>query len=245
MLFRTLIYAPLMGIGGFIKVLSQSDNSMSWIIGIAVTAILFIVITLFIIAMPKFKALQKLIDKVNLVSREILTGLPVIRAFNTEKREEQRFDDANKDLTKVNLFVNRAMSLMMPILMFIMNSISLLIVWIGASKVDNGTIQVGNMMAFIQYTMQIVISFLFISMLSIILPRASVSANRINEILDTDEDIKESDKTKLLNSDKKGLVEFKNVSFRYPDGEEEVLSDITFTAKPGETTAIIGSTGSR
>ena len=195
--------------------------------------------------MPKFKALQKMIDKVNLVAREILTGTPVIRAFNTEEREEGRFDEANKDLTKINLFVNRAMSLMMPALMFIMNSISLLIVWVGASGVDNGTIQVGNMMAFIQYTMQIVMSFLFISMLSIILPRASVSANRINEILDTDEVIKESEKTQQLNKDKQGLVEFKNVSFRYPDGEEEVLSDITFTAKPGETTAIIGRTGSR
>lgn len=244
MLFRTVIYAPIIGIGGFLRVLSQSDNSMAWIIGVAIVAILFVVATLFIISMPKFKKLQELIDKLNLVSREILTGLPVIRAFNTEKRESKRFDLANLDLTKTSLFVNRTMSFMMPILMLIMNSISLLIVWVGAHGVDQGTMQVGNMMAFIQYTMQIVISFLFISMLSIILPRASVSANRINEVLETEEFIKISKNPKQLNSDKKGLVEFKNVGFKYPDSDEEVLSDITFTAKPGETTAIIGSTGS-
>lgn len=244
MLFRVIVYAPIIGIGGFLRVLRQSDNSMAWIIGVAILAILFVVGTLFIIAMPKFKKLQDLIDKLNLVAREILTGLPVIRAFNTEKREEKRFDTANIDLTKTNLFVNRAMSFMMPILMLIMNSISLLIVWIGSHGVDNGTMQVGNMMAFIQYTMQIVMSFLMISMMSIILPRASVSAKRINEVLETDEVIKESEKPKQLNPDKKGLVEFKNVGFKYPDSDEEVLSDITFTAKPGETTAIIGSTGS-
>lgn len=244
MLFRVVVYAPIIGIGGFLRVLNQSDNSMAWIIGVAILAILFIVATLFIIAMPKFKKLQELIDKLNLVAREILTGLPVIRAFNTEKREESRFDDANKTLTKTNLFVNRAMSFMMPCLMLVMNCISLLIVWVGAHGVDNGTMQVGNMMAFIQYTMQIVMSFLMISMVSIILPRASVSANRINEVLETDEFIKESNKPKKLNPDKKGLVEFKNVGFKYPDSDEEVLSDITFTAKPGETTAIIGSTGS-
>lgn len=244
MLFRVVVYAPIIGIGGFLRVLSQSDNSMAWIIGVAILAILFVVITLFVVAMPKFKKLQNLIDKVNLVAREILTGLPVIRAFNTEKREEKRFDIANIDLTKTNLFVNRAMSFMMPILMLIMNSISLLIVWVGAYGIDNGTMQVGNMMAFIQYTMQIVMSFLMISMLSIILPRASVSANRINEVLETDEFIKESKNPKNLDENKKGLVEFKNVGFKYPDSDEEVLSDITFTAKPGETTAIIGSTGS-
>ena len=244
MLFRVVVYAPIIGIGGFLRVLNQSDNSMAWIIGVAILAILFIVATLFIIAMPKFKKLQELIDKLNLVAREILTGLPVIRAFNTEKREESRFDDVNKTLTKTNLFVNRAMSFMMPCLMLVMNCISLLIVWVGAHGVDNGTMQVGNMMAFIQYTMQIVMSFLMISMVSIILPRASVSANRINEVLETDEFIKESNKPKKLNLDKKGLVEFKNVGFKYPDSDEEVLSDITFTAKPGETTAIIGSTGS-
>ncbi|MCI8640574.1 MAG: ABC transporter ATP-binding protein [Clostridia bacterium] len=243
-LFRVVVYAPIIGIGGFIRVLAQSDNSMAWIIGVAILAILFIVATLFILSMPKFKKLQKLIDKLNLVAREILTGLPVIRAFNTEKREEERFDKANIDLTKTNLFVNRAMSFMMPLLMLVMNCISLLIVWVGAKGVDIGTMQVGNMMAFIQYTMQIVMSFLMISMVSIILPRASVSANRINEVLETEEIIKESKKPKTLNENKKGLVEFKNVGFKYPDSDEEVLSDITFTAKPGETTAIIGSTGS-
>ena len=243
-LFRVLVYAPIIGIGGFLRVLRQSDNSMAWIIGVAILAILFVVATLFIIAMPRFKKLQELIDKLNLVAREILTGLPVIRAFNTEKKEEKRFDKANVDLTKTNLFVNRAMSFMMPTLMLIMNAISLLIVWVGAHGIDNGTMQVGNMMAFIQYTMQIVMSFLMISMVSIMLPRASVSANRINEILETEEAIQESKEPKKLDANKKGLVEFKNVSFRYPDSDEEVLSDITFTAKPGETTAIIGSTGS-
>ena len=243
-LFRVLVYAPIIGIGGFLRVLNQSDNSMAWIIGVAIIAILFVVATLFIIAMPRFKKLQQLIDKLNLVAREILTGLPVIRAFNTEKKEEKRFDKANMDLTKTNLFVNRAMSFMMPALMLIMNGISLLIVWVGAHGIDNGTMQVGNMMAFIQYTMQIVMSFLMISMVSIMLPRASVSANRINEIIETEETIKDSKEPKKLNPSKKGLVEFKNVSFRYPDSDEEVLSDISFTAEPGKTTAIIGSTGS-
>ena len=243
-LFRVVVYAPIIGIGGFLRVLNQSDNSMAWIIGVAILAILFVVATLFIIAMPRFKKLQQLIDKLNLVAREILTGLPVIRAFNTEKKEEKRFDKANIDLTKTNLFVNRAMSFMMPILMLIMNGISLLIVWVGAHGIDNGTMQVGNMMAFIQYTMQIVMSFLMISMVSIMLPRASVSANRINEIIETDETIKDSEEPKKLNPSKKGFVEFKNVSFRYPDSDEEVLSDMSFTAKPGKTTAIIGSTGS-
>lgn len=243
-LFRVLVYAPIIGIGGFLRVLNQSDNSMAWIIGVAILAILFVVATLFIIAMPRFKKLQQLIDRLNLVAREILTGLPVIRAFNTEKKEEKRFDEANADLTKTNLFVNRAMSFMMPTLMLIMNGISLLIVWVGAHGIDAGTMQVGNMMAFIQYTMQIVMSFLMISMVSIMLPRASVSANRINEIIETDEAIKDSKEPKKLNPSKKGLVEFKNVSFRYPDSDEEVLSDISFTAEPGKTTAIIGSTGS-
>ena len=243
-LFRTVIYAPIIGIGGVIRVLNQSDNSMAWIIGVAILTILVVILVLFIIAMPKFKLLQKLIDKVNLVSREILTGLPVIWAFNTEKREEKRFDDANVELTNTNLFVNRAMSFMMPTLMLIMNCITLLIVWVGAHSIDQGGMQVGNMMAFIQYTMQIVISFLMISMLSIILPRASVSAERINEVLDIEEFIKETDEPEELDPKKKGLVEFKNVGFKYPDSDEEVLSDITFTAEPGKTTAIIGSTGS-
>ena len=200
-LFRVLVYAPIIGIGGFLRVLRQSDNSMAWIIGVAILAILFVVGTLFIMAMPRFKKLQQLIDKLNLVAREILTGLPVIRAFNTEKKEENRFDKANIDLTKTNLFVNRAMSFMMPTLMLIMNGISLLIVWVGAHGIDNGTMQVGNMMAFIQYTMQIVMSFLMISMVSIMLPRASVSASRIGEILSTDVAIKDSKETREFDED--------------------------------------------
>ena len=247
MLFRTVVYAPIMGIGGFLKVLANSNNSMPWVIGVAIGAITFIIITLFIIAMPRFKRLQGLIDRLNLVSREILTGLPVIRAFNTEKREEKRFEKANKDLMSTNIFINRTMSIMFPSLIFVMNSIMLLIIWVGGHKVNEGIIQVGDMMAFIQYTMQIVISFLFISMLSIILPRASVSAKRINEVLDTEESIKDKEKDDLKDfvREKKGYVEFKNVSFRYPDADTEILEDINFTAKPGETTAIIGSTGSR
>ena len=238
------MYAPIIGIGGFIKVLTNSDNSMAWIIGVAILAILFIVGTLFIVAMPRFKKLQDLTDKLNLVSREILTGLPVIRAFNTEKKEEKRFEVANKDLMKVNVFVNRAMSMMMPLLMLVMNAIGVLIVWVGGHNVDQGITQVGDMMAFIQYTMQIVMAFLMISMISIMLPRASVSANRINEVTETEPSIKDKKETKKFDPNKKGLVEFKNVSFRYPDADTEILEDINFTAKPGEITAIIGSTGS-
>ena len=244
MLFRVVVYAPIIGIGGFIKVLTNSDNSMAWIIGVAILGILFVVGTLFIVAMPKFKKLQDLTDKLNLVSREILSGLSVIRAFNTEEKEEKRFDGANKDLMKANIFVNRAMSMMMPMLMLIMNAITVLIVWVGGHSVDQGLTQVGDMMAFIQYTMQIVMAFLMISMISIMLPRASVSAKRINEVLDTVPSIKDKEQTKKFDPNKKGLVEFKDVSFRYPDADTEILSDITFTAKPGETTAIIGSTGS-
>ena len=238
------MYAPIIGIGGFVKVLTSSDNSMAWIIGVAILAILFIVGTLFAVAMPKFRKLQDLIDKLNQVSREILTGLPVIRAFNTEKKEEKRFDDSNKDLMKANVFVNRAMSMMMPLLMFIMSSITVLIVWVGAHRVDAGVLQVGDMMAFIQYTMQIVMAFLMISMISIMLPRASVSARRINEVLDTEPSIEDKPETKSFDPNKKGLVEFKNVSFRYPDADTEILEDINFTAEPGKTTALIGSTGS-
>ena len=244
MLFRVLVYAPIIGIGGFIKVLTNSDNSMAWIIGVAILAILFIVGTLFFIAMPKFKKLQDLTDKLNLVSREILTGLPVIRAFNKEKREEGRFDKANSDLMRTNIFVNRAMSMMMPMLMFVMNSTMILIIWVGGHGVDKGLLQVGDMMAFIQYMMQILTSFLMISMISIMLPRASVSANRINDVMETEPAIKEKEQIKEFDLNKKGLVEFKNVCFRYPDADTEILEDINFTAKPGETTAIIGSTGS-
>ena len=243
-LFRVVVYAPIIGIGGFIKVLTNNDNSMAWIIGVAILAILFVVGTLFIIAIPKFKKLQELTDKLNLVSREILTGLPVIRAFNTEKKEEKRFDYANKNLMKTNIFVNRTMSMMMPLLMFIMNSIAILVIWIGGHNVEEGVLQVGDMMAFIQYMMQIVMSFLMISMISIMLPRASVSANRINEVLETEPSIKNKKELKTFDQNKKGIVEFKNVCFRYPDADTEILEDINFTAKPGEVTAIIGSTGS-
>ncbi|MBR3255338.1 MAG: ABC transporter ATP-binding protein [Clostridia bacterium] len=244
MMFRVLFYAPIMGIGAFIKVSTQSDNSMAWIIGVAIFAIIFIIGTLFIIAMPKFKKLQSLIDKINLVAREILTGRPVIRAFNKEKKEEARFEKANMDLRRTNTFVSRAMSMMFPLLSLIMNGIMLLIIWYGGKNVDAGVLQVGDMIAFIQYTMQILISFLFISMLSIMLPRAVVSANRIVEILETEPSIKDKEETKEFIQDKKGLVEFKDVSFRYPDADTEILEDISFTAEPGKTTAIIGSTGS-
>ncbi len=245
-LFRVVVYAPIIAIGGLITVVSTSNLSMAWIIGLAVLAILIVVGTLFATTMPKFKKSQTLIDKLNLVSREILTGIPVIRAFNTQKREEDRFESANKDLMKNSVFVNSVMSMMMPIMMFIMNSIMILIIWVGGHNIDSGVMQVGDMMAFLQYTMQIVMSFLMISMISIMLPRASVSAKRINEVLEKEPAIKdkpelEQDKFDLK---KKGLVEFRNVSFRYPDAESEILSDISFTANPGETTAIIGSTGS-
>lgn len=244
MSFRVVVYAPIIGIGGFIKVLTNTDNSMAWIIGLAILLIAFVVGTLFIIAMPKFKKLQTLTDKLNLVSREILTGLPVIRAFNKEKNEEKRFDVANTDLMKTNIFVNKAMSLMMPLLMFIMNSMSILVIWVGAHKINEGLLQVGDMMAFIQYMMQIIISFLLISMMSIMIPRSSVSANRINEVLETEAKIKDKKETKSFDKSKKGFVEFKNVSFKYPDADTEILENISFTAKPGQTTAIIGSTGS-
>ena len=244
MLFRVVVYAPIVGIGGFIKVLTKSDGSMAWVIGVAILAIMSIVITLFMVAMPKFKVLQTLIDKINQVAREILTGTPVIRAFNTEIKEEERFEVSNTNLMKANIFVNRAMSIMMPMMMFVMNSIMILIVWVGGKNIDSGVMQVGDMMAFIQYTMQIVMSFLMISMISIMLPRASVSAKRITDVLETDESIKDVKNPKSFDENKKGIVEFKNVSFRYPDAEKEILEDISFTAKPGETTAIIGSTGS-
>ncbi len=244
MLFRVVVYAPIMGLGGFFKVLSTSNGSMTWVIGTAIFAVLVIVMTLFIVAMPKFKKLQNLIDKLNLVSREILTGLPVIRAFHKEKDEEERFETANSDLMKTNVFVNKAMSLMMPTLMLVMNGVSLLIIWVGGHDIENGVMQVGDMMAFIQYTMHIVMSFLMISLISIMLPRAQVSAKRINEVLETESDIKDPLEPKKLNKNKKGFVEFKNVSFKYPDADEELLKNIDFTARPGETTAIIGSTGS-
>ncbi len=232
MLFRVVVYAPIMGIGGFIRVLGNSNTSMAWIIGMAILIILAIVMVLFIVAMPKFKKLQDLIDKLNLVSREILTGLPVIRAFNKEKTEEERFDIASQNLMKTNIFVNKAMSIMMPALMLVMNTISIAIIWFGGKNVDAGVMQVGDMMAFIQYTMQIVMSFLMISMISIMLPRASVSANRINDVLETEPNIIDPERELEFNKEKIGYVEFKNVSFRYPDADTEILEDINFTAKP-------------
>ena len=243
MLFRTAVYAPIIGIGGIIKVLTESNSSMAWIIGLAIILILIIVGTLFAITMPKFKKLQELIDNINRVAREILTGLPVIRAFNTEKKEEQRFEEANANLLKTGRFVSRTMSAMMPILILIMNCMAISIIWIGAHNIDKGVIQVGDMLAFIQYSMQIVTSFLMISMMSIMIPRASVSANRILEVLETEPSIEDKKETKKLNPNKKGIVEFKNVSFRYPDADTEILEDINFTAEAGKTTAIIGSTG--
>ena len=243
MMLRMVFFAPFMAIGGIIKALS-TNLSMSWIIGLGVVCVFGIVLVMFTVVMPKFKILQNLVDRLNLVTREILTGLGVIRAFSNEKFEEDRFDVANKDLTKVNMFVNRMMSCMMPAMMLIMNLISILIVWVGAKNIDLGNMQVGDMMAFIQYTMQIVMSFLMISMVSVMMPRAAVSANRIDEVLTTDISIKEVDKVEEFNDNKKGLVEFKNVSFQYPDADEKILHDISFTAKPGQTTAFIGSTGS-
>lgn len=243
MLLRMVFYAPILGVGGVIRAIN-TNTSMAWIVAVGVISILVLVITLFSVAMPKFKIVQKLVDKVNLVMREALNGTLVIRAFNTQKHEEKKFDNANKDLTKTNLFVSRLMVTMMPTMMLIMNGIMLLIIWVGAHEIDKGAIQVGDMMAFIQYTMQIIMSFLMLSMVSMILPRASVSAQRIAEILDEDITIKDPINPKKFGKDVKGLLEFKNVSFKYPGAEECVLKDLNFTAKPGETTAFIGSTGS-
>lgn len=242
MILRMVLYAPIMGMGGVFKVF-HTNVSMSWIIGLAVVLIAMVVMVLFVVAMPKFKILQNLVDRLNLVTREILTGLSVIRAFSTEKHEEERFDQANKDLTKTNLFVNRAMTFMMPTMMLIMNAISILIVWVGANGINDGQMQVGDMMAFIQYTMQIIMAFLMICMISIMLPRAAVSATRVDEVLTSTTLINDPKQPKHL-KEGKGMVEFNHVSFRYPGAEEDVLHDISFTAKPGETTAIIGSTGS-
>lgn len=243
MLLRMVFYAPILGIGGVLKVL-DTNTSMAWIVGIGVVAILILIITLFTVALPKFKIVQKFVDKVNLVMRESLNGTLVIRAFNTQKHEEKKFDKANTDLTRTNLFVSRIMVTMMPTMMLIMNMVMLLIVWVGAKQIDQGAIQVGDMMAFIQYAMQIIMSFLMLSMVSIILPRASVSANRIAEILDEEIQINNPKNPKQFKKDTKGLLEFKNVGFKYSGAEECVIKNISFTAKPGETTAFIGSTGS-
>ncbi len=243
MVLRMVLYAPILALGGVYKVF-QTNVSMSWIIALAVILIFCVVLVLFVAAMPKFKTLQKLVDRLNLVTREILTGLSVIRAFSTEKHEEERFDTANKNLTRTNLFVNRAMTFMMPTMILIMNGVSVLIVWIGAHGISDGQMQVGDMMAFIQYTMQIIMGFLMICMISIMLPRAGVSADRIQEILTSETVIDDPKEAKAFCKEEAGVLKFDHVSFRYPGADEDVLHDIHFTARPGETTAIIGSTGS-
>ena len=243
MLFRIVLYAPILGIGGVIRVLN-TDSSMTWILGLAVGLILVVIIVLFQVAMPKFTVLQTLVDKLNLVTREILTGIPVIRAFSREKHEEERFEEANERLTKTNLFVNRCMTFMMPTMMLIMNGVSVLIIYSGAYAVDNGTMQVGNVMAFIQYAMQIIMSFLMITAMSIMLPRANVAALRINDVLKTKVSVTDPENPVLPSEDVKGIVEFDHVSFAYPEAGENVLTDISFKAEKGETIAVIGSTGS-
>lgn len=245
MMLRIVLYAPIIGIGGIIKVMG-TDTGMGWIIGVAVGAVLSLVLVLMVVAMPKFKRMQSLVDRVNLVSREILTGTMVIRAFSREKHEEERFDKANMELMSTQLFTNRVMSMMMPAMMLIMNAITVLIVWMGAKGIDIGRMQVGDMMAFITYTMQIVMAFLMITMISVMLPRAGVAADRIEEVLNTRETI--TDKAGTENTDRKltdckGVVEFRNVSFRFDGGSENAISGLSFKAEPGKTTAIIGSTG--
>lgn len=242
MTLRLGMFAPVMGIGAIIKAL-RTSVSLAWTIGIAFGAIVILMAFMFIITLPKFKVVQEKVDKLNLVMNERLRGILVIRAFNTQKYEEDRFDHANNDLTKLNLFVNRAMSVMMPVMMLIMNLTSILIVWAGAHYIDAGNLEIGSMLAFIQYAMQIIISFLFIAMMFIFLPRAAVSMGRVGEILKKEISITDKENTQEI-KEKRGIVEFKNVSFRYADAEDAVLSDISFTARPGETTAFIGSTGS-
>lgn len=243
MMFRIVLYAPIIGIGGVLRVL-ETDSSMTWILGVGVVLILVIIGLLFSIAMPRFTKLQTLIDRLNLVTREILTGIPVIRAFSREKHEEDRFEDANKVLTKTNLFVNRCMTFMMPSMMLIMNGISVLIVYNGSYAVDAGNMQVGDMMAFIQYAMQIIMAFLMITAMSIMLPRANVAAMRIVEILETENSLKEPEDPIHPSEEVKGTVEFDHVSFAYPDAGENVLTDIIFKLEKGQTLAVIGSTGS-
>lgn len=242
MLLRMVCYAPILGIGGIIKVVN-TRTGMGWIIAVAVILILALVGTLMKIAMPKFKLMQTLVDRMNLVSREILTGIPVIRAFSREKYEEKRFDKANKDLMSTQIFTNRVMTFMMPAMMLIMNGISVAIVWFGANGIDRGNLQIGDMMAFITYSMQIVMSFLMLTMISVMLPRAGVAAERIEEILRVEPTVLDKEQVRDEALAGKGTVTFENVNFRYPGAEEDALSDISFTAEPGKTTAIIGSTG--
>lgn len=241
MLLRMVLYAPVLAVGGIIKVV-ESGASMGWVIVVAVAGILVVLGVLMAIALPKFKIMQDLVDRVNLVSREILTGISVIRAFGREKFEEERFDKANKDLTKTSLFVNRVMTFMMPVLMFIMYAVTILIEWVAAHRIDSGELQVGSMTAFITYTMMIIMSFLMIGMLSVMLPRAGVAADRIKEVIDTESTICDKPDCKKLEA-VKGVVRYEHVSFAYPGADEDVLTDLDFEARPGETTAIIGSTG--
>lgn len=242
-LMRIVFYAPIIGIGAAIRALGQ-DMSMSWIIGAAVAVLLTMVVVVFIVAVPRFKIIQKLVDRLNLVTREMLTGLMVIRAFNTQDHEMKKFDAANRDVTSLNLFVNRIMVFMMPAMMLLMNGVMLLIIWYGARQVDAGLMQVGSMMAFMQYTMLVIMAFLMVSMIFIMLPRAIVSAQRISEVLDTAPVITDPPNPRTFNGDLRGQVTFENVSFKYPGADEYVLKDISFTARPGQTTAIVGGTGS-
>ncbi|MFA5629612.1 MAG: ABC transporter ATP-binding protein [Dehalococcoidales bacterium] len=243
LLFRIVFYAPLLGIGGVIKVIG-TDSSMLWIIAAAVAVLMTLMAIIFAIALPKFRIVQKLVDRLNLVTREMLTGQMVIRAFNTQGYEESKFDVANKDITKTNLFINRIMVFMMPAMMFLMNAVMILIMWVGSHQVDIGSMQVGSMMAVMQYGMQIIMAFLMISIVFVIMPRASVAATRVTEVIETQPTINDPQEPQVFDEDFKGIIEFKNVSFRYPGAEDDVLKNITFTSKPGQTTAIIGSTGS-
>jgi ATP-binding cassette subfamily B protein len=243
MLLRVVFYAPLLGIGGIIKAIGQ-DASLAWIIAAAVGALLMMIIIVFLVAVPKFKVIQQMIDKLNLRTREMLTGLMVIRAFNTQDYEEKKFDQANTDLTKTNLFIQRVMVFMMPAMNLLMSVSMLAVIWFGAKQVDAGTMQVGNMMAFMQYTMQIIMAFLFVSMVFIMLPRAAVSAQRVAEVIETEPIIKDPVQPRSYNGDVRGQIEFQDVSFKYPGAEDYVLQNVSFVTRPGQTTAIVGGTGS-
>ena len=240
---RLVFFAPVMGIGATVMIV-QRNASMTWILGLACAIIIALIVAVFMLAMPKFKKIQQLIDKLNLVSRENLSGVMVSRAFRTQEYEEERFDKVNTDLTKINLFVNRIMTIMMPAMTFVMNGVTLIIVWVGAQQIAESNLQIGDMMAFMQYAMHVIMSFLFMSMIFIIFPRSAVSANRINEVLETEPIITNPETEKSFKEDQIGYVEFKDVSFKYEGADEYVLENISFTAKPGETTAFIGSTGS-
>ena len=243
MFLRIVMYAPIIGVGAILHVIESGAN-MTWILALCVVVILSVVLLIFMIVMPKFKVMQKMIDKMNSVVRELLDGMLVIRAFNNEKIEEEKFDKANSDITSISLFTTRAMAIMMPIMMFLMNGTTLMILWFGSKQVDAGIIQVGSIMAFMQYAMQVIMAFLMITMVTIMLPRANVSAQRIQEVLSSEITVTDKENTCDFSSSMRGVVSFDNVSFRYPGADEDVLSDISFSTKPGQTTAFIGSTGS-